>query len=367
MDNTKKNDRRISIVLNGKEKLYEELEKDKQAYEEVLNEEIAATQEEERSEEFEWILSDPSQKKPATKVVDIGERRRDKKRLVGPYWDDGKSVDSPKLPSTKRKKKQNFEFKSLPLGLIGIVLSAIVVGVSFGFMMLTIFTGEKGDPLVTPTTTPVQSQPQVEAPIVMTPGQIPILGVEVVQGGAYSLLEKGQEVSQELISQGFAAAVTQNTDPVFLFIGLGLDKEQAAVVAEKYRENGQEVYLKPYAVTATGIIETQEQASYLETGVDLYQQLTLLAVNGMATGGSLITDETLNELTETYKTLISIVDPFLTNDIHQQNAVIFQTALTGAYESIKGYASTNNQSNLWKAQQYLLDGLFAYENLIKNL
>ncbi|UTW68946.1 hypothetical protein KHA80_17100 [Anaerobacillus sp. HL2] len=47
--------------------------------------------------------------------------------------------------------------------------------------------------------------------------------------------------------KGFAAVLTNTTDPVFLFIGLGLDKEQAAVVAQ-YKANGQEVYLKPYAV-----------------------------------------------------------------------------------------------------------------------
>ncbi len=365
MDNTKKNDRRISIVLNGKEKLYEELEKDKQVYEEILNEEIAASQEEERSEDFEWILSEPVQKQSSPKIVDLGERRRDKKKLISPYWDDGKSENSPKLPSSKRKKKQSFDFKSLPLGLMGVIVSAIVVGVSFGFMMLTIFTGDKADPVITPTTQ-VQAQPQGEAPILMTPGQIPILGVEVVQGGAYSLLEKGQEVSQELISQGFAAAVTKNTEPVFLFIGLGLDKEQAAVVADKYKENGQEVYLKPYAVTGSGIIETQEQALYLETGVDLYQQLALLAVNGMATG-SLITEETLHELSTTYDTFVSVVDPFLDNETHQQNAVLFQQALTGAFEGIISFASSNEQANLWKVQQFLLEGLFAYEELVGNL
>ncbi|UTW68944.1 hypothetical protein KHA80_17090 [Anaerobacillus sp. HL2] len=51
----KKDDRRISIVLNGKERRHDELDKDKQAYEGLLSEEITATKEEELKEDFEWV------------------------------------------------------------------------------------------------------------------------------------------------------------------------------------------------------------------------------------------------------------------------------------------------------------------------
>lgn len=363
MDNTKKNDRRISIVLNGKEKLYEELEKDKQAYEELLNEEITAAKEEEsQPEQFEWVLSEtPKQLSP--KIVDLGERRKDKKKLAGPYWDDGKSEESPKLPKIKRKKKRRFEFKSLPLGFIGIVISAIIVGVSFGFMMLTIFTGEKSDQMI--TALPEQAISPVEVTKTRIPGQVPTLGVEVVQGGAFSLADKGEETVQVLQENGFAATLIKTTDPVFLFIGLGLDREQASVVAEKYKENDQEVYLKPYAITSTGTVQSEEQALFLETSVDLFEQLTLLSVNGLANGGSLLTEETMTELTINFEKLNAISNPFIENESQQTIAQTLKDNLKNAFEKIQSFSSSKNQAYLWQIQQYLLNGLVSYEELVK--
>lgn len=364
MDNTKKSDRRISIVLNGKERLYEELAKDKQAYEELLNQEISATTEERKGDqEFEWII--PDQKQPLPKVVDLGERRRDKQKLGSPYWDDGKSEESPKLPSSKRKKKKNFEFKSLPIGLIGIVMSAIIVGVSFGLMMLTIFTGEKVD-TVTRITPQIQTPPAQEAIVPLIPGQIPVLGVEVVQGGAFSLVEKGEEAGKLLKDQGFASALTSLTEPLFLFIGLGLDREQAAIIGEYYKEIGQEVYLKPYAVSATGMAETDEQAAFFSKGVDLFQQLTLLSVNGLATEGTLFTSEMMTELTTSYEAFFAIDIPFPNNESQMIIGQQFQTSLSKAYETIQLFSQTKDKPHLWNAQQHLLDGLLAYELLVKH-
>ncbi|OIJ18375.1 hypothetical protein BKP45_12425 [Anaerobacillus alkalidiazotrophicus] len=370
MDNTKKNDRRISIVLNGQEKRYEELEKDKHAYEHLLEKEISATQEEDQKDEFHWILPENETNDSSPKIVDLGERRHNKKKLEGPFWDDGKSEQAPKLPPTKRKKKQKFDFKfkikDLPLGIIGIVMSAIIVGVSFGFMMLTIFTGDK--PQAMEVINPVQATEiattEIEAPEVVMNGQIPVLGVEIVQGGAFSLVDKATETAQSIQNKGFAAAITNTTEPIYLFIGLGIDREQANVLAEHYKANGQDVYVKPYAVTTSGTVDSQEQSLFLETSVDLYQQLILLSVNGLANGSSLVTDETLADLKATNEILVSLGNPF--KDSEQETlANDFQHALDNAYQSMLSFASSQESNNLWQVQQFLLDGMLAYEKLVK--
>ncbi len=359
MDNPKKNDRRISIVLNGKEALYRETEVDKQAKEELFNMQISATKEEqEHPEDFDWLL--PSQQQSSAKVVDLGERRKGKKILADPYWDDGKSEASPKLPPTKRKKSPKFDFHSLPLGLIAIVLSAIIVGVSFGFMMLTIFTGEK------PTTefeaSNVKDSPQAEAPVTTTANQIPTLGVEIIQGGAFSVVAKGQETAQMLKNKGFAAVLTNTTDPIYLFIGLGLDRDQATIVADQYKANGQDVYLKPYAVTANKQLKNQEQFLYLQSGVQLFQQLTQYSIHGLAN-----TTKANNEVALAFESFTALGDPFKNNEIQHQHATAFKGALTNAYEKMQNFATSKDNVNLWQAQQYLLNGLIAYEELVKVL
>lgn len=360
MDNKKKNDRRISIVLNGKQKPYDELAKDELTYSEFLNQENSATKEDE-SEEFQWVLSEEMKEAASKKIVDLGERRRDKKKLSAPYWDDGKSEDSPKIPYTKRKKKRRlqFDFKSLPLGLIGIIASAIVVGVSFGLMMLTIFTGEKAQGTVD---TPIET-PQAIAPVTTSNGQVPTLGIEIIQGGAFSIYAKGEEIAQGLKNNGFASVVTKETEPAYLFIGLGLNKEQANAVADIYKASGQDIYLKPYAVASQATIESEEQLNFLQTAVDFYQQLTLLSVNGLTNGGSLVTDETFQTLASSKNELALLTNGFA-EESRQAIATSFQTELTMALTTIENFSSTNDRSLLWQTQQHLLNGLLLYEELV---
>lgn len=366
MDKIKKDDRRISIVLNGNEKSYEEIKRDKEVYEQLLNEEISATTEEskpeeEKTDDFQWLLSE---KDKSPKIVDLGERRRDKKSQNIPFWDDGKSAKAPKLPAVKRKKKNwKLDFKSLPLGLIGIVMSAIIVGVSFGFMMLTIFTGDKAAPQT--VTNPVQTAPTVDVPTVAMNGEIPILGIEVVQGGAFSQLDKAKETAEALKENGFAATLSNTTDPVFLFIGIGLDREQARVIGNIYDSNGQDVFLKPYAVSKNGLVESEGQLSFLNAGVELYQHLALLSVNSFANGGSLVTEEAIADLKVLHDQVLSHHSSYADDELRKARALAFQKELTTAFEAIQSFATTTSNKDRWQVQQSLLNGLFAYEQLVQ--
>lgn len=367
MDNTKKNDRRISIILNGEEKTHVELKKDKQAYEQFLEQEIPAASEDDKiGEDFLWLIPENEPKKPSPKVVDLGERRRDKEKLAAPFWDDGKSEESPKLPHKKRKKKRNLKigFKSLPFALIGIILSAIIVGTSFGLMMLTIFTGDNNEAVSDPSPI-VQAPPLADVPVVVSELAIPTLAVEIVQGGAFSLVAKGHETAKVIKDSGFAAAVSNTTDTVYLFIGVGLDREQASVISDKYQASGQEVYLKPYVAAASGTVATENQVLFLQTGVEIFQQLTQLSVNAFADGGSLLTTETFSELTAAQQNFQAISEPFSENDQQQLLAVAFQGALSSAYQQLQNYEASKDQASLWQVQQFLLNSLTAYEELIK--
>ncbi|WNF35917.1 hypothetical protein RJD24_15880 [Bacillaceae bacterium IKA-2] len=365
MDNMKKNDRRISIILNGEEKTQIELKKDKQAYKHLLEQEIPAVSEKNKiGEDFQWLLPENEWKQPSPKIVDLGERRRDKEKLAAPFWDDGKSEDSPKLPHKKRKKKRRLQiiFKDLPLGLIGIIISAIIVGTSFGLMMLTIFTGDNAE-----TVSSVQVKPVTSAPAIIDERGIPTLAVEIIQGGAYTLVAKGHETAEMIKDRGFAAALSNTTDPIYLFIGVGLDREQATVISGKYQANGQEVYMKPYAVAASGTVATEDQALFLQSGVELYQQITLLSVNAIANGGSLLTTETVAELEVTQQNFQAMNESFIENEQQQLLADGFQGALASAYQQLQNFTTTEDQASVWQVQQFLLNSLIAYEELINSL
>lgn len=368
MDKMKKKNLQISILLNGKEKVINPLKLDKQAGDRFHSlEKVATNKANKDGDDFPWQLTESEPKQPSPKVVDLGELRRDKQKLTAPFWDDGKSGESPKLPHKKRKKQRKLElnFRALPLGLIGVILAAIIVGTSFGLMMLNIFTGDKGEAINVPSV--AQELSATVGSVAAAEQKIPTLAVEVVQGGAFSLLAKGQETAQAIKDNGFSATLTNTTDPVYLFIGVGLDREQATVIAEQHQANGQAVYMKPYAATASGTEATENQTLFMQAGVKLYQQLTLLSVNALADGGSLLTAETMAELTAIHQEFQAIKDSFKENEQQQTLALAFQDTLANAYQQLQSFASTKEPASFWQVQQFLLNGLIAYEELIKTL
>ncbi len=345
---------RISVRLNGKEQTFKETEKEKSHTEIASSEDI-----------FEPV----ERREPPTKIIDIGRIRKERRKERGSFWDDGNRDRSPKLPFKRKKKKgsrQKFSLQSLPVGLIAAAVSAIIVGISFGVMVLTIFTG---DATSTTESTPVNANGTIDILAGQgTSSSIPDLSVSIVQGGAFSTHEKGQETVQTIRDAGFAAAITTNSQPYFLFIGLGQDRDAAAQISQLYQQQGQETYIKSFAVLSNDAkVENEQLVSFLQEGVNIFYTALQLSVKGIAAGE--LTEAEITNLVSSQQgwsgNLGSVIDTLSAEQ--EQSMTTFTNSLTESANYLEQYNEEKGVSLLWKVQNSLLQGLLAYDAFIEQL
>lgn len=334
----------ISVRLNGKE----------QRVREVGDEVVAA-----REAEDESMIPQPDN------VIDFGKLQEERKRNGQPYWDDGNREKSPKLPF-KRKKKSYSEVKKprFPMMLIAALFSAVVVGLSLGFMVLTVFTGNQGG-VVDGGETATGAIPAFSA----EGDGLPVLSVEVVQGGAFSDTEKGAEIVARLQEQGLAATLTKTTDPLYMFIGVGGDRAQASKISALYEGYGQETYLKSYRVDGQALTgQTEQVTGWFGNAIARYKELLQLSVDGLGEG-AMITTERIKQLEQSMDSLQRERDQAFTKlpEQTQPHALAMGDALVDATDELGHYLKSSNEQALWQTQQALLDALVHYEQVIQSL
>ncbi|NEU29775.1 hypothetical protein GN156_03165 [bacterium LRH843] len=345
----------ISVRFNGKEQIVRE----------VPNEVGAA------GKEFdETIIPRPDN------VIDFGKIQEERRLNGQPYWDDGNRENSPKLPY-KRKKKSFFEGRktNFPFILVGAIFSAIAVGLCLGFMVLTIFTGQLGEGSeasvgvrgLDASATAEAVTPTIPA-VIPKETNLPSLAVEVVQGGAFTDAVKGTEIVNQLKEKGFAATLTEGTDPIYLFIGLGDDRAQATKVGELYETISQETYLKSYDINGKGITgQAEEVTAWFTSAIAQYKELLQFSVGGLGEG-TVVSKDKLQKLTKSLETL-QVERAAFTKlpEQAQTHANAFADSLTETKNGLSQFHETSDKRALWKTQQSLLNGLIHYDQLIKSL
>lgn len=268
------------------------------------------------------------------------------------------------LLNVKKKMNHGPKKPKFPFMLIGALISAIVVGVSLGLMILTFFTG---------TSTPVADANPGTADAVPAAseagGQFPLLTLEIVQGGAFEEQATGQEVVSNLQEQGLAATLTEVTEPIYMFIGAGGDRAQANKISSLYEEYGQDTYVKTYRVDGQAVTGQEEEAVvWFANAISHYKELLQLTVDGFG-GGSLLTTERMEQLEQTTESLQADRDRAFMNldQPVQDEALALGDNLVKAGEKLSAYVASDENSELWNSQQALLDALVNYEKIVAAL
>ncbi len=363
----------ITIRVNGEKKVFYR-EEDVQSEDEVA---AAEEREEERESDFPWVLAEKessgSENKQSNKILDFQKRKKEKNLLSLPFWDDGKRDKGPKLPPAKRKKRRpnrhNFSWPQLPGKMLAIVLSAIIVGSGFGLMLLTVFTSSTTDQASSAAGLPeeatvdaTQEGTQQAASVTDDEftGGIPGLTVHVVQGGAYSTQEKGKEAIQQLRSDGYPAVLTEETDPMYLFIGVAPSQSNSNQLAEMYTESGYDTYTKVHIVTSESSV-AEATAEYLYSGTQLVDELVQLGVV-LTLQGNEVSDEQLVALAEQWYAWRDQLE-----DLSESESVVTAanewTAKTG--EAVEGLQ--HDSVSGWDVQHHVLESVLLYENLVSQL
>lgn len=381
---------RISVKLNGKEHSFHQIENSKkdQPVEPVHSNEpirpkspvpppferdFEAKEERrpERIEEQQTAKVDDTQSYFTSNIIDFNQLKEERETREQPYWDDGNRKWVPKLPPNKRKKKPADRLKNtlsgLPISLIMAGVSAIIVGVGFGFMVLTAFTGD-ADQSTTASLVPANEAIETVANGQAAAVTLPDLSVEIVQGGAFSSSEKGNEIVSSIKSRGQAAVLKTDGDPMFMFIGLGLQKEEAGRLSQIYQQHGQDTYVKPFAVNGSmHSVENEAVKEFFAQGGGMFNDLARFSVAGLS--GQSYALENIDTFLEQYQKWNnqgSTVIAELPAEA-QGHAEQFLSSMAGAATQIEGYKGNQEEANLWGIQQHLLEALLAYDAFVQTI
>ncbi|WP_461200213.1 SPOR domain-containing protein [Anoxybacillus sp. TBDG-1] len=189
---------------------------------------------------------------------------------------------------------------------------AVVLGTSFGLLVLTIIpTIEK-----TPATETFQQEQKEEAPIAQRTET-----VFVVQGGVFQDSQAANAYVQKIKGQQ-RPSVTVGENRVYVFLGMALTKEEAKKIASLYDPLGIDTYVKPWNVS----IDEKEKEAFF----------TIVSFISKLLAGQQLVNEQWKQL-QSYS-------------FHNEH-------MKKAYEALQTFQQTNDDAQLWKAQQYILNVL----------
>jgi stage II sporulation protein B len=303
--------------------------------------EVAAAQEA-VDESFDWIL--PEENDDDIDEYIIAKQPIEKKKKSN------LSLFKKSLP----KKQDNGSIKSVFFS----ILLAVVIGTSFGFLVLKLVITENVDgQKVAMPSTEVTSPTDSNKPATAATGSLQIQPIEtyIIQGGVFSTIESAKIEEQRVKQLGVPAQIIENNGQAFLFLGLADSLDKAKSMGAVMKANGIEVFAKGYTLPETNVTKLTEAEVKLLTEMEaVYQTLAALSADGM-----LSTPLNEAQLPSVKELLLSIDKQEIQSPVIEQ----IRLDLTGAIEKIENYQKQQTESFMIEAQQHLLSFIQSYLSL----
>lgn len=225
-----------------------------------------------------------------------------------------------KTPVPKRVKRM-FHAR-VKAALFSIVL-AVIVGTSFGFVVLHIVPSEKEQASFPAAVSPTFSENNET----ITQQPTTPLTVNVIQAGVFSEKQAAESYAKQLQASQIPAVLI-GTNPTAIWVAVGADKSTLAPLVEQYKQKGLTTYVKPVALSS--IQDKDVQA--------LYAKIAALSVQ-------LLTDSAVSETEWT------------SLEAQYKKATQKNERLKKAYVSLVAYRKQKEIPLLWNVQQHLLFAL----------
>lgn len=256
--------------------------------------------------------------KPAKKAIVIKVNGKEQPYTTAtnvlPQWSsDGsderyeKQDDSIQFETDSKRYKKRSPWRSF---LLAIAL-AVVLGTSFGLFVLTIIPTTD-----TSSTATLQQEQKEEEPVAQRTET-----VFVVQGGVFQDAEAAKAYAQKIKGQ-HRPSVMVGKQPIYVFLGMALTKEEAKKIAGLYESLGIDTYVKAWNVS----VDEKENEPFM----------TIVSAISLLLDGQQLSNEQWNEL---------------------QSYSFHDEQMKKAYEALFAFRQTNDQAQLWAAQQHILNVL----------
>jgi stage II sporulation protein B len=333
-----KHHHRLSIKINGKERVFKEEEKE-EAKKSVKSNEVAAAKEKE--EEFEWVLPEENNE-TSTKIVPIEDLRKPSKN---------KST----VKSTSIHKK-HFPLKKLFLT----ILLAVIVGTGFGVVLLQLITdptpASEEDPSSMLGEDPVSIPYKQDTTNKQAVGQeklsIPSLTVLLLQGGTFKSEENRKAYATSIRTSGFVSAIFDES----VIIGVATDEETAKAIGDLYEKSGLPFHVKQVTIEGKTFSNKGDiDSKYIEQTHALFHQL--VALSSQTLSGETVRDNDWEEAKNLYNKVRA-------QDVKNETYEKLVDRLKDSYSALQLYQDHQDEKSIWKSQQALLDAFVFYRQWI---
>ena len=266
------------------------------------------------------------------------------------------------LPKPKKqKKKRSFSFGKQPKNsfLTSVFLTvffAVVLGTSFGFIMLKLVITEN----TIEKDQPVMAEKQAEEKIQTPTEEVKLASIpaSIVQGGVFSSAESAKTIQEELVQKGVPAQIIELDGKAYIYLGVADSIEHAKAIGSQLKSKGVEVFAKEITLpekTLDGI--SSEEKRLLNSLSSVYSALAAGAADGMLSQAiSEQSAENIKKQEAVFKTIDS-------SQLKNEKIVQIEKDLKESFAQVNAYQASKDQAALTKLQQSLLDFMGIYQTL----
>lgn len=253
----------------------------------------------------------------------------------------------------KKKKKQRFFPKKRSSPVLKQVwasaLTALGIGAAFGFLMLSMFTGEQsvidnaqGKETEAGETAAASVEDSLE------------IAVSLIQGGAFKTIESANQAKDAFIQDGYAAVVDESEQPYRLYIGIGTKKDHLQTLISEYESSGKDIYVKKYEALANESMPEEEKQLLIEG-----KQLLLAFIMDTE---RLFNDQDIKDRAALSKKLAE-----WKAEIEQKDREIAEFAhqLQQTDDAIQSYLNENEKKHFWEAEQFIMEAFLLYQKMVR--
>ncbi len=274
--------------------------------------------------------------------------------------------------------------------IISSITGAVITGVIFGFLVLTMFSDE-ADEVATDTGNRVNViqeenkenagaivQEEIAAANKETMGtvavNIPPQTYFVLQNGVFATLEGAKTAQTQLKDLGFAAQI-ESSDKYYVYAGLTTLKDDAELMGYQLKENGLEIFAKSYELPMANQIKWNEvsaepMVSYLVQGNKLIGLICSLSLAHLQESNLTQLDhaafQSIMKEHQTWTGLLAAANSGMPDEI-KADFQKMNSAINTAIMSLEAYKKNASAGQLWQAQTSILDYVITEKQFLTSL
>jgi stage II sporulation protein B len=262
-------------------------------------------------------------------------------------------IEEYKIASSHSTSKKSTPLKKIPgrsySSIIFPGIFAILIGTTFGFLMLKLVLTEHSNKAITEPVA-VEQQGTKEEAANTTSAVIKSFTPYVVQEGMYTTKASASDAAKKAEGLGLPAKAINIGGKEFLFLGVADTQDTAKKIGGLFKEKGIEgFYAKPLAMDEKTVSNVNEiEKTFLETVPSVYQSLSKM------TSDAIVTKKIAEDKTKEIDVLLS--ETGIKSDTVKQ----IRAELFAAEEKLKSYQKTKQTKDLTASQQHLLNFLSQY-------